>query len=272
MGINRNIHRPIKEDYICSDKQAAVIRLNKYPVYSGRPVVVRYYSNPEKTRVDVIFAIGIKNDESGPDSYRLVCSEGILLTTDIVYEYPDVTQLVQGQLYLYRSLEEKQNYWVYLKGNDRIFTKVNEESFLTNSNDNKKYYVTPTELYDLTKFYERETLWLEGNLGELEVTDNIKKIESVMGSCSIFEDIFSKMDNKPVFMKVFDYVSALGITKKKGEQDGHNIYTISAMSIQESNYVGYQVEIEIADSQWIKVINITLNKFSFASDLDWYEG
>ena len=92
-----------------------------------------------------------------------------------------------------------------------------------------------------------------------------------MGSCSIFEDIFSKMDNKPVFMKVFDYVSALGITKKKGEQDGHNIYTISAMSIQESNYVGYQVEIETADSQWIKVINITLNKFSFASDLDWYE-
>ena len=91
MGINRNIHRPIKEDYICSDKQAAVIRLNKYPVYSGRPVVERYYSNPEKTWVDVIFAIGIKNDESGPDSYRLVCSEGILLTTDIVYEYPDVT-------------------------------------------------------------------------------------------------------------------------------------------------------------------------------------
>jgi hypothetical protein len=44
------------------------------------------------------------------------------------------------------------------------------------------------------------------------------------------------------------------------------------MSIQESNYVGYQVEIETADSQWIKVINITLNKFSFASDLDWYEG
>lgn len=89
-------YSPTRNDIIAKDREAAIIRLNTYPVQSGIPIIIKYFSDPDKTRVDILFAIGI-HDGIGPETYRIISDKGILLVTEIVQELPDVSQLVHGQ-------------------------------------------------------------------------------------------------------------------------------------------------------------------------------
>lgn len=147
----------IENDIISKDKKSAIIKLNTSPSKNGRLKIIKYYSDTDKTRVDILFAIGIK-DGVGPDTYQIISSHGILLATEIVTELPDVSQLVHGQIYIYQDLINKKNYYLYLSNSYRKIREVKEELILQVANTGKTYYLTSTELKDITDFYTKEEI------------------------------------------------------------------------------------------------------------------
>lgn len=150
-------YSPTRNDIIAKDREAAIIRLNTYPVQSGIPIIIKYFSDPYKTRVDILFAIGI-HDGIGPETYRIISDKGILLVTKIVQELPDVSQLVHGQIYIYQDLTNKKNYYLYLQDSARKIKEVREELILNSAETGKMYYLSPTSIKDLTDFYTCEEI------------------------------------------------------------------------------------------------------------------
>lgn len=150
-------YSPTRNDIIAKDREAAIIRLNTYPVQSGIPIIIKYFSDPDKTRVDILFAIGI-HDGIGPETYRIISDKGILLVTKIVQELPDVSQLVHGQIYIYQDLTNKKNYYLYLQDSARKIKEVREELILNSAETGKMYYLSPTSIKDLTDFYTCEEI------------------------------------------------------------------------------------------------------------------
>lgn len=111
-------YSPTRNDIIAKDRESAIIRLNTYPIQNGIPIIIKYFSDPDKTRVDILFAIGIQ-DGIGPNTYRIISDKGMLLVTNIIQELPDVTQLVHGQIYIYQDLTNSKNYYLYLLDSTR---------------------------------------------------------------------------------------------------------------------------------------------------------
>lgn len=99
---------------IAKDRSIAILKLNKLTHYEGQPVMVKYWSKPDK--VDTLLALGIK-DGIGEDCYKIISLSGLELVRGVVSSLPDISLLTHGELYLYRDPE---NVWNYVYASDGI--------------------------------------------------------------------------------------------------------------------------------------------------------
>lgn len=133
----------------------------------GQPVVVNYYKSAAKTEIDAIFAIGVKNGK-GKDCFRVVTTGQPILIWDIVYDLPDVSSLVHGEVYLYN--DEVAEVWYMVFSEDGVYRQIEpvdgDPKFYIRLSDNT-YWVSGTDAIVRP---------LSGNsvIGELEI-GNISK-------------------------------------------------------------------------------------------------
>lgn len=106
---NRNVAR---------DRSIAVLKLNKLTHLVGQPVMVKYFSEPGiSDKIDTLFALGIKNGV-GEDCYKIISLSGLELIRDVVYHLPDISQLIHGELFIYKDENNTWNY-VFEEDNER---------------------------------------------------------------------------------------------------------------------------------------------------------
>ena len=96
---------------IASDRNIAILKLNRIYHKVGQPVMVKYYTD-QKT-VDTVFALGT-GDGIGESFYKVISLGGLELVSGVyINDRPDVVDLSHGELYLYRDSDLIWNY-VYL--------------------------------------------------------------------------------------------------------------------------------------------------------------
>lgn len=119
----------------------AIIRLDSINHYFGQPVMIRYYEDPEKTKINCIFAIGIK-DGIGKDCYKIISIKGIRYVRDVVEQIPDVSALTHNEIYLWKNDVDNKWSYVYLDGESRTVTPIEEdkEYIFTNIENGFNYY------------------------------------------------------------------------------------------------------------------------------------
>ena len=105
---------------IAKDRSIAILKLNKLTHYEGQPVMVKYWSKPDK--VDTLLALGIK-DGIGEDCYKIISLSGLDLVRGVVNTLPDISLLVHNELYLYRNQNKIWNY-VYAIDGERIVEPI----------------------------------------------------------------------------------------------------------------------------------------------------
>lgn len=102
---------------INNSRDIAILSLDSRTHLIGQPVIAEYYTNPEKTEIDCVFAIGTKNGK-GRDCYRLVTIGQHEILWAIVDSLPDVSSLVHDQLYAYKD-GNGDWFYVFLEGDSR---------------------------------------------------------------------------------------------------------------------------------------------------------
>ena len=107
---------------IARDRSIAILQLNKATHYVGQPVMVKYYTDSTKSKIDTVFALGIK-DGIGEDCYKVVSLGGLELVRQITNTLPPISLLVHGELYLYRDSQKVWNY-VYKDGEERVIEPI----------------------------------------------------------------------------------------------------------------------------------------------------
>lgn len=115
-----------RSKYIEESRAIAVLRLNEYDFYPGEIVMMSYYKNPDfRNDIGVLVAIGVKKG-IGENCYRLISAGGTVRVRDVIDKLPDVSKLVHGELYIYKSPEEKW-FYVYKKNGEEPGGRVIEE-------------------------------------------------------------------------------------------------------------------------------------------------
>lgn len=107
---------------IAKDRSIAILQLNKAQHFLGQPIMVKYYSDSSKTKIDTILALGTK-DGIGEDCYKVISLGGLELVRQVVDTIPPISLLIHGELYLYRDQENKWNY-VYEKDSERVVEPI----------------------------------------------------------------------------------------------------------------------------------------------------
>lgn len=110
MSSNNFIIKISRSKYIERDRSIAILRLDQCEHFVGQPVQVRYYEDPEQTKVDTVVAIGIQNG-TGKDCYKVLSLGGLVLVRDVVTSLPDVSLLVHGEIYL---CPDENGVWCYV--------------------------------------------------------------------------------------------------------------------------------------------------------------
>lgn len=96
---------------IASDRNIAILKLNRIYHKVGQPVMVKYYTDQQT--VDTVFALGT-GDGIGESFYKVISLGGLELVNGVyINDRPDVVDLSHGELYLYRDSDLIWNY-VYL--------------------------------------------------------------------------------------------------------------------------------------------------------------
>ena len=144
-----------RSEYIERDRNIAVLRVVNREFLAGEPVMVRYYEDSEQTKVNALFAIGIKTGQ-GQDCYKILSLSGLKVVRDVVTELPDVSALVHEELYLYQDPDKVWNY-VYLgPGDSRVIEPILDGPYVfSNSNDNSTWYFVDGVLRREGDFYTR---------------------------------------------------------------------------------------------------------------------
>lgn len=107
---------------IADSRSIAIIKLNKLEHKVGQPVMVKYYTDSTKTTIDTVVAIGIK-DGIGKDCYKVISLGGLILVRGVnTKNLPDVSELNEGELFLYR--ENDSWHYVYLEDKERVVEKI----------------------------------------------------------------------------------------------------------------------------------------------------
>lgn len=142
----------LRSSEIQNNLDSAIKKLNKSPNIEGQPIVVFYYIDEDKTLIDCIFCIGIK-DGKGPDTYSVISSSNTILVSKVSTVESDITEpdLINMQTAVYRNEEVGKTYWTYIDNGERKLEEIE---------DPDKYY--------LVKESTTGTLWWIGK-------DEIKK-------------------------------------------------------------------------------------------------
>lgn len=142
----------LRSSEIQNNLDSAIKKLNKSPNIEGQPIVVFYYVDEDKTLIDCIFCIGIK-DGKGPDTYSVISSSNTILVSKVSTVESDITEpdLINMQTAVYRNEEVGKTYWTYIDNGERKLEEIE---------DPDKYY--------LVKESTTGTLWWIGK-------DEIKK-------------------------------------------------------------------------------------------------
>lgn len=88
--------RVIQEETVFENRTSALIKLNITEMEPGTSYIFRYKSG---NKIDSLFALGTARGQ-GPGCYSLVSDQSIPVIADIVFEYPDVSQVLYGEVYL----------------------------------------------------------------------------------------------------------------------------------------------------------------------------
>lgn len=100
-----------RSKYIEDNIASAELRLKRKDFLKGEVVMLNYYKDPDyRSNIGVLLAIGTKNG-TGEDCYKILSLGSLVQVRGVTSELPDVSQLVHGEVYIYKSPEEE---WYYV--------------------------------------------------------------------------------------------------------------------------------------------------------------
>lgn len=154
--------RVIQEETVFRNRTSALIKLNITMMEPGTLYILRYTNSGNK--VDSLFALGTASGH-GPNCYSLISDQSMPTIADIVFEYPDVTEVLYGEVYLLvenatrnDDYEENGLTITVTSGVEPSFSlvQINEDStmavtplsyamFFSCTADQKYYYVDPVK-------------------------------------------------------------------------------------------------------------------------------
>ena len=189
--------RIIQDDQVYENRTSALIKLNITPIEPGVAYSFRYRTNMGDDKIDTLFALGVASGQ-GPSCYSLVSDQSIPVVADIVKEYPDISQVLYGEVYLLvesisggeeeneendliiNTLEEEVHEYYFLAiNNDLSFTKtkINYCMYFHCNRNKKIYYLDP----DLDYLVE-VSVNIQGLQG---ITERLDAIESKIMRVSV---------------------------------------------------------------------------------------
>lgn len=116
----------LRSSSIYSDLNEALHILKNFSHISGQPVILYYYLDKEKTKIDCLFALGI-SDGVGENCYSIISSNSEILVDKVILgELPDIMEfrLDRKEIFLCNPTESEINYWVTVENGKRIPTEV----------------------------------------------------------------------------------------------------------------------------------------------------
>ena len=178
--------RVIQEETIYENRTSALIRLNIISMEPGVSYSLRYKSGINK--IDTLLALGTANGQ-GPSCYSLISDQSMPVISDIIFEYPDVSEVLYGEVYLlvegatrnesYEEegliiqvdIQEEVTFSLIQINEDKSTTKIPLDycMYFSCSADKKLYYLDPSKnfLVDVSM-----------NLyGSRDVLDKLKQLE-----------------------------------------------------------------------------------------------
>lgn len=148
---------------IYNSREAAYLDLLVTSVKKGDILMRHYYTDLTKENQDVLIAYALEDSNGYPeslDNIKLISGNSKQPIHKILYEIPDVTDMVHGEFYLYvKVLEGYECYLIFLENNvRRIAPFTTELKRLYNLEDGKEYFVNFTTFKRLDDFItESET-------------------------------------------------------------------------------------------------------------------
>lgn len=185
---------------IAKDSTIAYLKLKYTEHKIGQPVMVRYYVDEEETEISTLLAIGI-NDGIGEDCFEIVSSGNINVIRGVVIgseNIPDVSQLVHGEIYLYRDDSNIWNY-VYEVSNVRQVEPITGGPYVfLNIEDRYRWFFENGKLKREDDFYTKEEIDLK--LGDISgnFEDILRRLDEIEAKTKTHDDWLIELD-KEVF-------------------------------------------------------------------------
>lgn len=111
INIKQSIIQVSRSKFIESDRATAVLRLDSKNFKKGEVAMLNYYKDRDfTTNIGVLMAIGIK-DGIGRSCYRILSVGGTIVVNGVTDVIPDISLLVHGELYVYKTPED---IWTYV--------------------------------------------------------------------------------------------------------------------------------------------------------------
>ena len=131
---------------IQSTRDSAMVKLDEWNHVVGNLVMIKYYTDKQKTNIDTLFAVGVKEGR-GRDCYSIISTAELYVVNDILYEDPvSVESLVDNQRFLCKQDEV----WKILKlgpNKYRTYTDIPEDLHIfRNLADGFQYFYVDGEL------------------------------------------------------------------------------------------------------------------------------
>ena len=151
---------------IQANKDTAMIRLDEWNHIVGNLVMIKYYTDEERTNIDTLFAVGVK-EGIGRDCYSIISTAELYVVNDVLYEDPvSVESLVNNQ----RFLCKQNGVWKILILNStgyRTYIDIPKDPYIfRNLADGFQYFYVDGELKREDSFITSEEI--EQKLKELE--------------------------------------------------------------------------------------------------------
>lgn len=175
---NRNVAR---------DRSIAVLKLNKLTHLVGQPVMVKYFSEPGiSDKIDTLFALGIKNGV-GEDCYKIISLSGLELIRDVVDQLPNISQLIHGELFIYKDENSTWNY-VFEENNERQVIPIENlaPTVFVNIEDKFRWFWDGQNLKREDEFYSNKDM--EDLMDDLSLTIGPPKLEVYSKEGYLFPD------------------------------------------------------------------------------------
>lgn len=253
-------------DLILQDYNTAITWLNTYRHLVGQPVMVSYYSSFDEayqkgTKINTITAIGIAENEAGPNCYKIISNGEIETSYYITDTYrdesllfpPDTSELVNGLWAVCYNDEEIPCYCTYESGK-RTFTPIEGDRTFYSAYDGFLWFVSSGVIKRSDSFMGREEIieLIRSMIdGEGEKSSNCKNNFTVLNLNDIGNSIInlnSKVYNRVLLSNPRLVGKKAVVTMISNEVNTYEFYTdasltgISLYSLDESNklaeYVG----------------------------------